>query len=145
MIFGVYLLAIAGAFAWFFLRPRSRRWLIGRRAATEDAVRAAALAFSVVVTFAFSGLFVGGVLDGHDGDLLALTVLAAGCAGAVAYTVGAARWNGRRARRNRVVGWILLALALGFPSTLTLALPLLIPLAGTLVLVPARREELSVT
>jgi hypothetical protein len=58
--------------------------------------------------------------------LVALTL------GALVYLCGIGVWRGRTARVCRVAGWGAMAAALAVPSTLTLALPLLVLLAPTL-------------
>src|SRR5436190_1647376 len=58
--------------------------------------------------------------------LVALTL------GALVYLFGIGVWRGRAAQVCRVAGWGAMAAALAVPSTLSLALPLLVVLAPTL-------------
>jgi hypothetical protein len=59
----------------------------------------------------------------QEGASLGSLLVAAGVSGSALYGIGAAVWTGMAGYRLRELGWVLVALAFGFPSTLTLVLP----------------------
>lgn len=63
--------------------------------------------------------------------------------GGLNYAVGTAIWRGSAAHLMRAVGWVLIVIPLTYPTTLTLALPLVAPLVLTVARVPptARGER----
>jgi hypothetical protein len=63
--------------------------------------------------------------------------------GSALYSVGAASWTGYPAFVLREVGWILIAIAILFPSTLTLGAPLVALLAFALVPISSMRRAYS--
>jgi hypothetical protein len=60
--------------------------------------------------------------------------------GSILYGVGLLSWWGGTAFMLRLLGWLLMTLALAIPSTMTLALPLVALLVPTLVTIGDERQ-----
>jgi hypothetical protein len=68
----------------------------------------------------------------QEGASIGTLIVAAGIAGSALYAIGATIWTGIAAHRLRELGWVLTAIALSIPSTLTLGAPLVALLAFAL-------------
>jgi hypothetical protein len=79
------------------------------------------------------GLQLGG--DDHP-HVLGWTVGAAVSLGGVVYAAGLLAWRGGQALGLRILGWVLMVMALVIPSTLTLGLPLVALLVFALAPIP---------
>jgi hypothetical protein len=135
---------LAGVVAWALGR-RGGPWILRLR---EPARRRARLAAGLLDAVAAAlGLAVLGLQLADDGQphVLGWTITTALLLGSIAYAAGLLTWRGPQAVALRVVGYLLIVLALAIPSTLTLALPLVAPLAVTLAPIPdhAPAEERS--
>jgi hypothetical protein len=122
MILLVYVLLL-GALAW--VGTRGRRWQIPPSLQTP----LRALAVLLDAGFLALGLI---LLGRHSATAVGVVILVALTLGALVYLCGIGVWRGRTAQVCRVAGWAAMAAALAVPSTLSLALPLLVLLAPTL-------------
>jgi hypothetical protein len=121
------------------LGPRGGLWLLRLSEPGQQRVRLAAGALDTAVGalgVAVLGLQLGAadhvhVLGWMIGALISL--------GAVAYAAGLLAWRGGQAVGLRILGWVLMVIALVIPSTLTLALPLVALLATTLARLPEQQ------
>ena len=122
MILVGYVLLLA-ALGW--VATRGRRW--GIRTRLEGPVRTLAAVLD-------AGFVVLGItlLSRHSATTTGVVILVALTLGALVYLCGLALWLGRIALVCRVAGWGAMAAALAVPSTLSLALPLLVLLTPTL-------------
>ena len=68
--------------------------------------------------------------------MLGWTIGAAVSLGGAAYAAGLLAWRGGQALGLRILGWVLMVTALVIPTTLTLGLPLVAPLAVALAPIP---------
>jgi hypothetical protein len=82
-----------------------------------------------MISVALLLLFVMLVPQQEGATSIGTLMVAAGVAGSALYAIGATIWTGMAAYRLRELGWVLTAIALGIPSTLTLAVPLVALLA----------------
>jgi hypothetical protein len=82
-----------------------------------------------VISVALLLLFVMLVPRQEGATSVGTLIVAAGVTGSALYAIGATIWTGMAAYRLREVGWVLTAIALGIPSTLTLGIPLVALLA----------------
>ena len=129
-------LAVVTAWA---LGPRGGPWLLRLSEPGQQRVRLAAGVLDTAVGalgVAVLGLQLGAadhvhVLGWMIGALISL--------GAVAYAAGLLAWQGGQAVGLRILGWVLMVIALVIPSTLTLALPLVALLATTLARLPEQK------
>jgi hypothetical protein len=115
---------LVGAMGWVATRGRS--WRIATKS-LEASLRA--LAVVLAAGFLALGLI---LLARNSPTALGIVLLAALTLGALVYLCGIGVWRGRAAQLCRVAGWGAMAAALAVPSTLSLALPLLVVLAPTL-------------
>ena len=121
------------------LGPRGGPWLLRLSEPGQQRVRLAAGVLDTTVGalgVAVLGLQLGAadhvhVLGWMIGALISL--------GAVAYAAGLLAWRGGQAVGLRILGWVLMVIALVIPSTLTLALPLVALLATTLARLPEQQ------
>jgi hypothetical protein len=129
---------LAGVVVWSLAR-RGGPWILGLREPARQRVRLAAAVLDSVA--AVLGIAVLGLQLADDGQshLLGWTIAAALTIGSVLYATGLLTWRGGPALALRVLGWLLMVAALAIPSTLTLALPVVAPLALTLAHVPERQ------
>lgn len=115
---------LVGAMGWVATRGRS--WRIEPKS-LEISLRALA------VVLAAGFLAVGMILLARNPPTgLGAVMLVALTLGALVFLCGIGVWRGRTAQLCRVAGWGVMAAALAVPSTLSLALPLLVVLAPTL-------------
>jgi hypothetical protein len=122
---------LAGVLVWSLGRRRGP-WILELREPARQRVR---LAAAVLDTGAAAlGIAVGGLQLADDGQphLLGWTIAVALTLGSILYATGLLTWRGGQALGLRTLGWLLMVAALAIPSTLTLALPLVAPLALTL-------------
>lgn len=114
---------LLGAMGW--VAARGRRWRIPPNLQTP------LRALAVLLDAGFLAL--GVILLGrHSATALGVVILVTLTLGALVYLCGIGVWQGRTAQVCRVAGWGAMAAALAVPSTLSLALPLLVLLAPTL-------------
>ena len=114
---------LLGALAW--VGTGGRRWRI------PPSLQTPFRALAVLLDAGFLAL--GVILLGrHSATALGVVLLVALTLGALVYLFGIGVWRGRAAQVCRVAGWGAMAAALAVPSTLSLALPLLVVLAPTL-------------
>ena len=124
--------------AWV-LGPRRGPWLLRLSEPGQQRVRLAAGVLNTAVGalgVAVLGLQLGAADQVH---LLGWTIGALVSLGAVAYAAGLLAWRGGQAAGLRILGWVLMVIALVIPSTLTLALPLVALLATTLARLPEQQ------
>jgi hypothetical protein len=115
---------LVGALGWVAARGRSRRL-------APKSLDVSLRALAVVLAAGF--LAVGMILLARNSPpSLGIVMLVALTLGALVYLCGIGVWRGRTAQICRVVGWAAITAALAVPSTLSLALPLLVVLAPTL-------------
>jgi hypothetical protein len=128
---------LAGVVVWSLGR-RGGPWILELREPARQRVRLAAAALDTVA--AALGIAVLGLQLADDGQphLLGWTIAVALVLGSAVYAAGLLAWRGGQALGLRTLGWLLMVAALTIPSTLTLALPLVAPLALTLANVPDR-------
>ena len=115
---------LVGAMGWVAARGRSRQ--IATKS-LETSLRALA----VVLAAGFMALGLS-LLTRNSPTALGIVLLVALTLGAIVYLCGIGVWRGGAAQLCRVAGWGAMAAALAVPSTLSLALPLLVVLAPTL-------------
>jgi hypothetical protein len=132
---------LAGVIAWTLGR-RGGPWILRLGEPVQQRVRLAAGMLDTAV--AAVGIAVVAQLVGEDDALvLGWTIGAAVSLGSVVYAAGLLAWRGGQALGLRVVGWVLMVVALVIPSTLTLGLPLVALLALTLAPIPRQRVARS--
>jgi hypothetical protein len=126
---------LAGVVAWALGR-RGGPWILRLSEPGRQRVRLAAAVLDALA--AALGLAVLGLQLADDGPphVLGWAITAALLLGSVAYAAGLATWRGGQALGLRVLGYVLMVLALAIPSTLTLTLPLVAPLAVALASIP---------
>jgi hypothetical protein len=128
---------LAGVIAWALGR-RGGPWILRLGEPGQQRVRLAAGMLDTAVGTV--GIAVLAQLAGDDHALvLGWTIGAAVSLGSVVYAAGLLAWRGGRALGLRVLGWVLMVVALVIPSTLTLGLPLVALLALTLAPIPQQR------
>jgi hypothetical protein len=126
---------LAGVIAWGLGR-RGGPWVLRIGEPGQQRVRLAAGMLDTAmgaIGVAVLGLQFGG---GDHALVLGWTIGAAVSLGSIVYTAGLLAWRGGQALGLRVVGWVLMVVALAIPSTLTLGLPLVALLALTLAPIP---------
>jgi peptidoglycan/LPS O-acetylase OafA/YrhL len=105
-------------------------------------VRAIALTLSLtILLLGFTSAVDTYTQSEHAATTVGTLLWASLIAGSLLYSIGAASWTGRRAFSARAIGWLLLAAACAFPSTLTIGLPLVGLLACALVPISSRAPE----
>ena len=125
---------LAGVIAWAFGR-RGGPWILRLGEPGQQRVRLAAA--MLVTAVSVMGIAVLGLqLGGDHAHALGWTVGAAVSLGAVVYAAGLLAWRGGQALGLRILGWVLMGMALVIPSTLTLGLPLVALLAVALAPIP---------
>ena len=129
---------LAGMIAWTLGRPGGP-WVLRLGEPGQQRVRLAAGMLDTAV--AAVGIAVLGLQPGGDDHALVLgwTIGAAVSLGSILYAAGLLAWRGGQALGLRVLGWVLMVVALAIPSTLTLGLPLVALLALTLAPIPQQR------
>jgi hypothetical protein len=115
---------LVGAMGWVATRGRS--WRIEPKS-LEISLRA--LAVVLAAGFLALGMI---LLARQSPSALGAVMLVALTLGALVFLCGIGVWRGRTAQLCRAAGWGVMAAALAVPSTLSLALPLLVVLAPTL-------------
>jgi hypothetical protein len=126
---------LAGVIVWAFGR-RGGPWILRLSAPGQQRVRLAAAMLVTAVSamgIAVLGLQLGG--DDHA-HVLGWTIGAAVSLGGAVYAAGLLAWRGGQALGLRILGWVLMVMALVIPSTLTLGLPLVALLALALAPIP---------
>jgi hypothetical protein len=126
---------LAGVIVWAFGR-RGGPWILRLGEPGQQRVRLAAAMLVTAVSamgIAVLGLQLGG--DDHA-HVLGWTVGAAVSLGGAVYAAGLLAWRGGQALGLRILGWVLMVMALVIPSTLTLGLPLVALLAVALAPIP---------
>jgi hypothetical protein len=126
---------LAGVIVWAFGR-RGGPWILRLGEPGQQRVRLAAALLVTAVSamgIAVLGLQLGG--DDHA-HVLGWTIGAAVSLGGVVYAAGLLAWRGGQALGLRILGWVLMVMALVIPSTLTLGLPLVALLALALAPIP---------
>jgi hypothetical protein len=133
MIDGAYLLLLL-AIVWMALQLPNP-WLSRLEVRRQQTVRTVAMIPAVLL--AVLGVIIVGLQVGGEAPHSALSWLIAAMtlAGSLLYGLGVLAWNGRPAFLLRVIGWVMLVVALVIPSTATLALPLVALLVPTLAVV----------
>jgi hypothetical protein len=137
---------LAGVVAWSLGR-RGGPWILGLGEPGRQRVRLAAATLDALA--GALGLAVLGLQLADDGQphLLGWTITVALLLGSIAFAAGLMAWRGGQALGLRLLGYLLMVLALAIPSTLTLTLPLIAPLAVTLATIPeqqpAKDESMS--
>jgi hypothetical protein len=124
---------LAGVVAWALGR-RGGPWILRLPEPARRRVRLAAGLLDAVA--AALGLAVLALQLADEPHLLGWTITAALLLGSIAYAAGLLTWRGPQALGLRILGYLLIVLALAIPSTLTLTLPLVAPLAVTLAPIP---------
>ena len=125
---------LAGVVAWALGR-RGAPWILRLGEAGQQRVRLAGGMLDTVV--AAVGIAVLARLAGDDHALvLGWMIGAAVSLGSVVYAAGLLAWRGGHALGLRILGWVLMVVALVIPTTLTLGLPLVALLALTLAPIP---------
>ena len=124
--------------AWV-LGPRGGPWLLRLSEPGQQRVQLAAGVLDTVVG-ALGVAVLGLQLRAADHvHVLGWMIGALISLGAVAYAAGLLAWRGGQAVGLRILGWVLMVIALVIPSTLTLALPLVALLATTLARLPEQQ------
>jgi hypothetical protein len=118
---------------WAFGR-RGGPWVLRLSESGQQRVRLAAAVSAMGI--AVLGMQLGG--DDHA-HVLGWTIGAAVNLCGVVYAAGLLAWQGGQALGLRILGWVLMVMALVIPSTLTLGLPLVALLA--LALAPSRSRS----
>jgi hypothetical protein len=108
-------------------------WDTGYGSVTRGVMLATSLII-LVLSFAMA-------LDREHTSTLGNAIWASLTVGSALYSVGAASWTGNAAFLLREIGWILIAIAILFPSTLTLGAPLVALLAVALVPISSMRTH----
>jgi hypothetical protein len=111
-------------------------WILRLCEPGQQRVRLAAAMLVTAVSamgIAVLGLQLGG--DDHA-HVLGWTIGAAVSLGGAVYAAGLLAWRGGQALGLRILGWVLMVMALVIPSTLTLGLPLVALLALALAPIP---------
>jgi hypothetical protein len=102
--------------------------------AAQAVVRVAAAVFAAAVGIAATALalqYAGERGHAFSDDPLPYLIFGALATGGTLYSAGAVVWNGGWAQVLRAAGWALMIAALMYPTTLTLALPLVAVLVIT--------------
>lgn len=126
---------LVGVSAWAFGR-RGGPWILRLSEPGQQRVRLAAAMLATAVGamgIAVLGLQLGG--DGHA-HVLGWTIGAAVSLGGVVYAAGLLAWRGGHPLGLRILGWVLMVMALVIPTTLTLGLPLVALLTLALAPIP---------
>jgi hypothetical protein len=126
---------LAGVIVWAFGR-RGGPWILRLSEPGQQRVRLAAALLATAVSamgIAVLGLQLGG--DDHA-HVLGWTIGAAVSLGGAVYAAGLLAWREGQALGLRILGWVLMVMALVIPSTLTLGLPLVALLALALAPIP---------
>jgi hypothetical protein len=119
------------------LGPPGGPWLLRLSEPGQQRVRLAAGVLDTAV--GALGVAVLGLQLGAADHVLGWMIGALISLGAVAYAAGLLAWRGGQAVGLRILGWVLMVIALVIPSTLTLALPLVALLATTLARLPEQQ------
>jgi hypothetical protein len=126
---------LAGVIVWAFGR-RGGPWILRLSEPGQQRVRLAA-AMLVTAVSAMGIAVLGLQLVGDDhAHVLGWTIGAAVSLGGAVYAAGLLAWRGGQALGLRILGWVLMVMALVIPSTLTLGLPLVALLAVALAPIP---------
>jgi hypothetical protein len=130
---------LAGAVAWGLARRR-HPWILERLDEPgRQRVRVSAVVPAVLVGVAGFAVIGLAAREG-TGEVLPWLIGLAAIGGSILYGAGLLSWWGGTAFVLRLMGWLLMALALAIPSTLTLALPLVALLVPTLVTIGGERQ-----
>lgn len=127
---------LAGVIAWTLGR-RGGPWILRLGEPGQQRVRLTAGMLDAVVAALGIAVLVQLGGDGHA-LVLGWTIGAAASLGSIVYAAGLLAWRGGQALGLRVLGWVLMVVALVIPSTLTLGLPLVALLVLTLAPIPER-------
>jgi hypothetical protein len=127
---------LAGVIVWALGR-RDGAWVLQLSEPGQQRVRLAAGMLDTAV--GAIGIAVLGLQFGDHAHVLGWTIGGAVSLGSVLYAAGLLAWRGGRALGLRVLGWVLMVAAFVIPSTLTLGLPLVAPLALALTPIPEQR------
>ena len=135
MLFVSYAVLL-GALGFLLVRATTERtepsvWDRGYGSLTRGVMLATSLII-LVLSFAMA-------IDLEHTSTLGNAIWASLIVGSALYSVGAASWTGDAAFLLREIGWILMAIAILFPSTLTLGAPLIALLAFALVPISSMR------
>jgi hypothetical protein len=139
MIGGAYL--ILGISVVLAASGRPAAWLRGLDAQRQQVVRVVAMVPATILGLLGVSVLALNLVPETDQEPLAWLISGLCIAGSVLYGLGVLSWYERTARLLRVVGWLLLAVALCIPSILTLALPLVAVLVPTLTAIVDMRER----
>jgi hypothetical protein len=128
---------LAGVIVWAFGR-RGGPWILRLGEPGQQRVRLAAAL--LVTAVSAMGIAVLGLQPGGDdhAHVLGWTIGAAVSLGGAVYAAGLLAWRGGQALGLRILGWVLMVMALVIPSTLTLGLPLVALLAVALAPIPVQ-------
>ena len=137
MLFVSYAVLL-GALGFLLARAAMRHeepsvWDRGYGSLTRGVMRATSLTILV--------LSLPMALDREHTSTLGNAIWASLIVGSALYSAGAASWTGDAAFLVRGIGWILMAIAVLFPSTLTLGAPLIALLAFALVPISSFRAS----
>jgi len=125
------------ALVWAVIRQR-RPWIGRVSGAGQQGLRLTALV--VAIAIGSLGMLVIAIQPAGQHGIYRWLGYAVGSTmlvGALLYTIGLAVWLDRPALALRLSGWMLMAVALVVPSTLTLALPVVAALVVTLANIPS--------
>ena len=128
---------LAGMIAWTLGRPGGP-WVLRLGEPGQQRVRLAAGMLDTAVGALGIALLVQ-LAGGDHALVLGWTIGAAVSLGSILYAAGLLAWRGGQALGLRVLGWVLMVVALAIPSTLTLGLPLVALLALTLAPIPQQK------
>jgi hypothetical protein len=127
---------LAGVIAWALGR-RGGPWVLRLGEPGQQRVRLAAGMLDTAVGAV--GIAVLGLQLGDHAHMLGWTIGGAVSLGSIVDAAGLLAWRGGRAFGLRVLGWVLMAVALAIPSTLTLGLPVVAALALALAPIPEQK------
>jgi hypothetical protein len=127
---------LARVIVWAF-GLRGGPWILRLGEPGQQRVRLAA-AMLVTAVSAMGIAVLGLQLVGDHAHVLGWTIGAAVSLGGAVYAAGLLAWRGGQALGLRILGWVLMVMALVIPSTLTLGLPLVALLAVALAPIPER-------